>query len=254
MCGRFALEATPDEVLAHFAIIDDLVAFPPRYNIAPTQPVLMVITGERREPGSNLPDRHALLVRWGFIPRWAKDPKAMPLLLNARSETAIDKPAFRTAMRHRRALIPATGFYEWHRAGKHSQPYFIRPRGGGIVAFAALMETYAEPGGSEIDTAAILTTSANADLAAIHDRMPVVIAREDFARWLDCRTQEPREIADLMRPAQPGLFEALPISTLVNTVSNTGPEIQTPIDLAEVTRREPKKHEEPPESAQIRLL
>ena len=130
-------------------------------------------------------------------------------------------------MRHRRALVPASGFYEWQQTGgKRGQPYWIRPRHGGLVAFAGLIETYAEPGGSEMDTGAILTINANADIAHIHDRMPVVIDREDFARWLDCRTLEPRDVADLLEPAQPDFFEAVPVSDLVNKVANTGPEIQ----------------------------
>lgn len=252
MCGRFAFEATPDEVAAHFAIIDDLMDFPPRYNIAPTQPVLIIIAAPPREPGSNLPDRRAMLVRWGFIPGWAKDPKAMPLMINARSETVIEKPAFRAAMRHRRALLPASGFYEWKRDGKKSQPFWVRPKGGGIVAFAALMETYAEPGGSEIDTAAILTVGAGRDTAFIHDRAPVVIKPQDYARWLDCRTQEPRDVADLLRPADDGFFEAIPVSDRVNKVVNTGPDLLERV--AAVTKDEPKPKESAEDDRQIRLL
>ncbi len=227
MCGRFTLTATPEEVAALFAILD-LQDFPPRYNIAPTQPILMVLAGPPREPGSNLPDRQAILVRWGLIPRWAKDPKAMPLLFNARSESVIEKAAFKTAMRHRRALVPASGFYEWRTVGKSKQPFFLRPPGGGIVAFAGLMETYADPNGSEIDTGTILTTHASTDLAGIHDRMPVVIHEQDCARWLDCRSREPRDVADLLLPAEPGFFEAIRVSDLVNKVANTAPEIQEP--------------------------
>jgi putative SOS response-associated peptidase YedK len=130
-------------------------------------------------------------------------------------------------MRHRRALVPASGFYEWRqKAGGKGQPYWIRPKQGGLVAFGALMETYAEPGGSEMDTGAIVTTSASADIAHIHLRMPVVIEPEHFSRWLDCRTLEPRHVADLLRPAAEGFFEAVPIADLVNKVANTGPEIQ----------------------------
>jgi len=231
MCGRFTLAATPEEVAAFLATLE-LDAFPPRYNIAPTQPILLAMAAPPREPGSNLPDRVALLVRWGLIPSWCKDPKALPLLINARSETAAGKNAFRAAMRHRRALIPATGFYEWKREGKAKQAYLIRPKGGGLMAFGALMETYAEPGGGEIDTGAILTTAANDQIAAIHDRMPVVIRPADFARWLDCRGQEPRDVADLLAPVEPGFFEAIAISDKVNKVGNTGPDIQEPIKLA----------------------
>lgn len=226
MCGRFALTATSEELAAAFAVIEP-APFPPRYNIAPTQPVMLVVPGPSQPPGSNLPDRQAVLVRWGLIPGWAKDPKDLPLLINARSETAATKPAFRAAMRHRRALLPATGFYEWKRDGsKKSQPYLIRPRGGGLVAFGALMETYADPNGSEIDTGAILTTAANSAIAAIHDRMPVVIKPQDFGRWLDCINNEPRDVADLMQPVEPDFFEAIAISDKVNKVANSGPDVQ----------------------------
>lgn len=227
MCGRFALTATPDQTAALLGLAE-LEEFPARYNIAPTQPVLMALSGPPRMPGSNFPDRQAMLVRWGLIPAWVKDTRDFPLLFNARSEGAAEKASFKVAMRHRRALVPASGFYEWQQSGngKKGQPYWIRPRNGGLVAFAGLIETYAEPGGSEMDTGAILTVNANADIAHIHDRSPVVIAPEDFARWLDCRALEPRDVADLLRPAQPDFFEAVPVSDLVNKVANTGPEIQ----------------------------
>lgn len=230
MCGRFALTSSPRQIEELFAVVG-LDDFPPRYNIAPTQPVLLVMAGPRRSPGSNLPDRAAMLVRWGLVPGWAKDPRDVPLLINARSETAAEKPAFRAAMRHRRALIPASGFYEWKRTGKDTkQAYWIRPKRGGVVAFGALMETWAEPGGSEIDTGAILTTSANGPIAAIHHRMPVVVRPEDFPRWLDCLNNEPRDVAALMRPVEDDFFEAVPVSARVNKVANTGPDIQEPVE------------------------
>lgn len=226
MCGRFALIATPDRTAALLGLAE-LEEFPARYNIAPTQPVLMALAGPPRAPGSNLPDRQAMLVRWGLIPAWVKDTRAFPLLFNARSEGVLDKASFKTAMRHRRALVPASGFYEWRQSGStKGQPYWIRPKRGGVIAFAGLVETYAEPGGSEMDTGAILTTHANTGIAHIHDRMPVVIEERDYARWLDCRTQEPRDVLDLLKPAEPDFFEAIPVSDLVNKVANTGPEIQ----------------------------
>lgn len=226
MCGRFALTATPDQTAA-FLGLEGLEDFPARYNIAPTQPILMAMAAPPRAPGSNLPDRQAVLVRWGLIPAWVKDTRNFPLLFNARSEEAAEKASFRAAMRHRRALVPASGFYEWRKkAGGKGQPYWIRPRHGGLVAFAALMEPYSEPGGAEIDTGAILTTAANADIAHLHERMPVVIEPRHFSRWLDCRALEPRDVADLLRPADEGFFEAVPISDLVNKVANTGPEVQ----------------------------
>ncbi|MDK1384888.1 SOS response-associated peptidase [Sinorhizobium sp. 8-89] len=229
MCGRFALTATPEELLELFGLLE-AEDFPARYNIAPTQPIIVVVASDRARPGSNLPERKALLVRWGFTPGWVKDPRKFPLLINARSESAVGRAAFRAAMRHRRILVPASGFYEWHRpakgSGEASQAYWVRPKRGGIVAFAGLMETWSSADGSEVDTAAILTTGANTVIRHIHDRMPVVIQPEDFARWLDCRTQEPREIADLMTPVPDDYFEAIPVSDKVNKVTNTGPELQ----------------------------
>lgn len=224
MCGRFALIPTPEEVEELFGLMD-LEDFPPRYNIAPTQPILMVMGGAPREPGSNLPTRRSLLARWGLLPGWMKNTKTLPLLINARSEEAAEKPAFRAAMRHRRTLTPASGFFEWKKLGpKERQAYWVRPRAGGVIAFGGLMETFYEPGGSEMDTGAILTTAANDDVRHIHDRMPVVIKPEDFDRWLDCRTQEPRDVADLMRPVEPGFFEAIPVSDRVGNHVNVGAE------------------------------
>ncbi|MDZ5696258.1 SOS response-associated peptidase [Chelativorans sp. M5D2P16] len=232
MCGRFALTARPAEVESAFGVAE-VEDFPPRYNIAPTQAILTITGGVPRAPGANLPDRKAMLVRWGFIPAWAKNPGDLPLLINARSETAAEKAAFRAAMRHRRALVPATGFYEWRRQGRaRAQPFWVRPRHGGVIAFAGLTETWCEPGGSEIDTGAILTTAASPDLADIHHRMPVVIQPENIARWLDCLHHEPRMVADLLAPPEPGFFEAVPVSEKVNKVANAGPEIQEPADPA----------------------
>lgn len=233
MCGRFALETTLEELAAVFGVID-IETIVPRYNIPPTEPILAILSAGPLAPGSNLPTRRSLLVRWDLIPSWTKDVKEMPLLFNARSETAAEKAAFKAAMRHRRALIPASGFYEWKRqGGRKPQPYWVRPKRGGLVAFAGLIETYAHPNGSEIDTGAILTTPANAEFAAIHPRMPAVIHEGDFSRWLDCRGQEPRDVADLLRPVAEGFFEAIPVGDKVNAVANTGPDVQEPVVLDE---------------------
>jgi putative SOS response-associated peptidase YedK len=255
MCGRFALTATADQTAA-FMGLGEVEEFPARYNIAPTQTILMVLSGPPQPPGSNLPDRQAMLVRWGLIPSWVKDTRAFPLLFNARSEEAAGKASFRTAMRHRRALVPASGFYEWQQAGgRKGQAYWVRPKHGGLIAFAGLMEAYAEPGGSEMDTGAILTTRANADIAHIHERMPAVIKEQDFARWLDCRSQEPRDVADLLRPAEPDFFEEVPVSGLVNKVANTGPEIQER-DTGEVSAEaeKPKRRKSGADDAQMTLF
>lgn len=248
MCGRFALTARPEDLRELFNLVNS-EEFPERYNIAPTQPILIVISGERPERGSNLPDRRAMLVRWGFTPSWVKDPRDFPLLINARAETAAEKASFKAAMRHRRILIPASGFYEWHRppkeSGEPSQAYWIRPKRGGIVAFAGLMETWASAHGSEVDTGAVLTVGANAAIRHVHDRMPVVINPEDFSRWLDCRTQEPRDVADLMAPADDDLFEAIPVSNRVNKVANTGPDLQDPVEAASMPQKKNKKPADP---------
>lgn len=235
MCGRFSLISTPEDVREFFSLAE-LDDFPARYNIAPTQPILVIIAGAAQAKGSNLPERRAMLVRWGLIPSWVSDPKNFPLLINARSETAIGKASFKAAMRHRRILVPASGFYEWYRPPKgsdeKSQAYWMRPQQGGIIAFAGVMETWSSPDGSEVDTAAILTEPANARLSPIHDRMPVVISPEDYARWLDCKTQEPRDIVDLLKSSEQDFFEPIPVADLVNKVANIGSELQTPVPLA----------------------
>ena len=225
MCGRFALTHRPEGLEDEFAC--GIEPFPPRYNIAPTQPIVVIAGGPPSGPGANRPQRTARLVRWGFIPGWVRDLRQFPLLINARAETAAAKASFRAAMRHRRVLVPASGFYEWKgTGGKGAQPYWVRPRHGGIVAFGGLMETWAEPGGAEIDTAAILTCAANSRIAPIHHRMPVVIRPEHYARWLDCIGSEPRDVADAMAPVGPDFFDAIPVSDRVNKVANAGPELQ----------------------------
>lgn len=220
MCGRYTLTMSPDELRRIFRYVE-VPNFPPRYNIAPTQPIGIV----RADHGT----RHFQLVRWGLIPGWVKDPAAFSLLLNARSETAAEKPAFRAAMRHRRCLVPASGFYEWRRVGKSKQAFFIRPRGGGAVAFAGLWEPWMGADGSEIDTAAILTTGANGLVSAIHDRMPVVLDPADWDAWLDTDGREPRHVAEMLRPAPEYLLEAIPVSERVNAVRNDDPGLQSPV-------------------------
>ena len=226
MCGRFSLIASPQEV-ADLLGLEDIEDFPPRYNISPTQPILMAnINAANR--------RVATLVRWGLVPNWAKDPKDFTLLINSRSETATTKPSFKNAMRHRRTLIPASGFYEWYRPPSASkdekkQAYWITPSDGGIVVFGGLMETWCGADGSEIDSGCILTTASNRHIGNIHHRMPVVIKPENFEQWLDCKTKEPRDVAGLMQSVEDGYFNAVAVSDKVNKVANSGPEIQQEI-------------------------
>ncbi len=222
MCGRFALTATPQAVRDAFDL-DAVDPFPPRYNIAPTQPVLHVALFPRRG-GLR---REASLARWGLIPGWAKDPAHLPLLFNARSETAAERQSFRGALRHRRCLVPATGFYEWRRTeGGRPEPFLVRPAGGVVAAFAGLHETFLAADGSEIDTVTILTAAAGPRLSAIHERAPVVIAPAEFERWLDVGGQSPAGIADLLHAGLTDAWEAVPVSDRVNAVANMGPEVQ----------------------------
>ncbi|KKN96249.1 hypothetical protein LCGC14_0168420 [marine sediment metagenome] len=233
MCGRFTLTATP-ETIAEMLALAEIEPFPPRYNIAPTQPILIAIGGQEERPGANFLHRTALLARWGFIPAWVKDWQSFPLLFNARAETAAEKNSFRAAMRYRRCLIPASGFYEWRRRGKaKSEPYFLRPGDGMPFCFAGLMETWLGADGSEVDTAAILTTAANRRIAPIHERMPVVVAPADHTRWLNCRDNDPAAVADILYAANDDFFEPVRVSDRVNAVANTDPDIQRPIAEAE---------------------
>jgi putative SOS response-associated peptidase YedK len=223
MCGRFLLTATPEEVQALFGYLDG-EAFPPRYNIAPTQPIAIVrmLHGARRFG----------LVRWGLIPSWVKDPKRFQLLINARAEGIEEKASFRNAMKYRRCLVPASGFYEWRRmpgsnSGKTRQPFWLRPRDGRPVAFAGLWENWYDSDGSDIESGAIVTTDANGVVASIHDRMPVVVAPEDFERWL---SGTPAEAAELLRPAPNDTFEAIEIGRRVNSADNDDPGVLDPVE------------------------
>ncbi len=234
MCGRFALTATPEELQALFGYLDG-EPFPPRYNIAPTQPIAIV----RQVAGT----RRFALVRWGLVPWWVEDPRKFSLLINARAESAAEKPAFRDAMRYRRCLVPASGFYEWRRGpGKQKQPFWIRPRGGGPVAFAGLWETWADRAtGGEIDSGCILTTAANATLAPIHDRMPVIVPAERFEEWL---AGEPAAVSDLLRPAPPDALEAVPVSSRVNKAENDDPGLIEPVDAPDAASGEDENRDE----------
>jgi putative SOS response-associated peptidase YedK len=168
-------------------------------------------------------------VRWGLIPPWVEDPRRFSLLINARSESIGDKPAFRNAMRRRRCLFPADGFYEWQEQRGRKLPYCVRPKQGEPIAFAGLWESWAGPNGEEMETAAIVTTAANAEIARLHDRMPVIVPPEAFDLWLDCRNVDALTAAALLVPARPGLLEAYEVSPAVNRAANDGPELIAPL-------------------------
>jgi putative SOS response-associated peptidase YedK len=232
MCGRYALTLPPDAVRQYFGYTDQ-PNFPPRYNIAPTQPVPVV----HRQDGV----RRFTLMRWGFIPGWVKDPKDFPLIINIRSETAREKASFRAAIQRRRALMPADGFYEWQRLGRESRPFLLRRPDRAVFAFAALWETYMSSDGSEIDTVALLNTTANGVIAAIHERSPVILPPDQFEAWLDPETPAERALG-LLRPPADDLLEMIPIGRAVNKVANDSPAVQEP----EAAKRESPTPPSPP--------
>src|SRR6266852_156129 len=201
MCGRYAITTAPEAIRALFGY-DERPNFPARYNVAPTQPIPIVRLVEGK--------RQFALVRWGLIPSWVKDSKGFSLLINARGESVNEKPAFRNAMRRRRCLFPADGFYEWKDEGGRKRPFCVRPKNGEPLAFAGLWETWMGPNGEELETAAIVTTKANRTLAAVHDRMPVVVPPEAFDLWLDCANVDDRTAETLIAPAPDDLLEAYP--------------------------------------------
>jgi putative SOS response-associated peptidase YedK len=220
MCGRYLITTAPEAMRRLFRYPEQ-PNFPARYNVAPTQPIPIVRLTEG--------ERHFALVRWGLIPAWVKDPKAFSLILQARSDSVIDKPSFRNAMKRRRCLIPADGFYEWNEDSTPRRPYVVRPRDGGPVAFAGLWECWMGPNGEELETAAIITTDANRALHPIHHRMPVVVPPDAFDFWLDCAKVDALTAAALLVPAPDDLFEAYEISSAVNRVANDTAALLQPV-------------------------
>ncbi len=221
MCGRFAL-FSPEEILAAmFGVEGD--RFPPAsYNIAPSRDVAAV-----RAAPEGAARRELALLRWGLIPSWAKDPAMGDRMINARAETASAKPAFRSAFRRRRCLLPADGFYEWQKAGTRKQPYFVRMADGKPFALGGLWERWDGPDGP-IASCTILTTDVNALLAPIHDRMPVIVAAADFERWLDPGRQDPADLMPLARPYPADAMVAFPVRTLVNSPATDDPRCIEP--------------------------
>jgi len=247
MCGRFVITSAPEAMRRMFGY-GEHPNFPPRYNIAPTQPVPIV----RRKEGGEGVTREFTLVRWGLVPSWAKE---MPqsLLINARADTINEKPSFRGAFRHHRALMPADGFYEWKTTTTGAkQPYFIRRRDRAPFAMAALWDNWLPADGSELETCAVITTDANVTLRPIHHRMPVILEAKDFDLWLDPATPL-KELEPLLVPAPDDLLEAFPVSPDVNRVANDGPHLLDPY-LAPPEPVKPKKKEKPTDDRQESLF
>lgn len=236
VCGRYTSTTGVAELASVFEV-DDVVAepMPERYNVAPSLPVYAVAL--TRATGDKGPRRALGTFRWGLVPSWAKDPAVGNRMINARAEGIASKPAYRSAVARRRCLIPADAFYEWQRrtgvdgrpAGK--LPYAVRRCDGQPMALAGIWEVWRDREDAEsapLRTCAIVTTGANELMAPIHDRMPVVLERADWASWLDPDT-DPGDVERLMAPAAAGVLEAYPVSTLVNKVSNEGPALLEPL-------------------------
>jgi putative SOS response-associated peptidase YedK len=210
----------------HFATSGD-EDWVPRFNIAPTQPVPVI----RQNPKE--PVRELSLMRWGLIPSWAKDSSAATSMINARSETASTKPAFRDALKSRRCLIPADGFYEWQKNGKVKQPFCFEVNDGELFAFAGLWDRWRDAGGNWIKTCSILTTTPNAVTSPVHDRMPDILNTDSYDLWLDPGMKNTAAVSELLKPCDPRLMRCYPVSTLINHVANDDAECSRPVAILE---------------------
>ena len=221
MCGRFVLEASPDQLMDAYRLTSPPV-LNHRYNIAPSQQVVAVRQNKAET-------RELVQLRWGLIPSWAKDTSIGHKMINARSETAYEKPSFKQALRTRRCLIPANGFYEWEKVGKEKIPHYIRLRGGDLMAMAGLWESWKSPTGELIETCTVLTTTANALVKKIHDRMPVLLHNDEFNRWLSRDNNDIANLAELFLPYPSDLLEEYVVSNTVNHVSTDSPACILPV-------------------------
>ncbi|HSK26836.1 MAG TPA: SOS response-associated peptidase [Jiangellales bacterium] len=238
MCGRYASSRSPEDLAEEFEVdrVDVRERLEPDWNVAPTKPVPAVF--ERRDRATGAVARRLAVVRWGLVPSWAKDVRIGSRLINARVETVHEKPAFRRAFAARRCLLPADGYYEWYGEVRgRKQPFFIRPRDGGVLAMAGLYEIWRDPAVPDDDDPAafvwsstVLTTTAEDALGHLHDRMPMTVERDHWAQWLDpAAGANPDALRGLLVPAAPGRLEAFPVATLVNDVRVNGPELVEPL-------------------------
>jgi putative SOS response-associated peptidase YedK len=250
MCGRYASSRRPADLIEEFQVVADRTPAPlePDYNVAPTKEVYAVLERPpRAADGSKTeqpPERQLRVLRWGLVPSWAKDPAIGNRMINARMETVAEKPAYRRAFASRRCLLPADGYFEWYptdektKAGKpRKQPFFIRPKDGGVLAMAGLYEIWKDPTRDDDDpdrfrwTCTVLTTEAEDTLGRIHDRMPLMVEPDRWESWLDTGLSGKDELLSLLVPAVPGRLEAYPVSRAVGNVKNNGPELVEPIPL-----------------------
>ena len=219
MCGRYSLTSKLDNLQARFDFEAENLAYRPRYNVAPTQEVLAVVNDGQNRAG---------FLRWGLVPFWAKDTRIGSRMINVRAETVAEKPAFRQALRKRRCLVLADGFYEWKKEGAAKVPMYIASRSGEPFGMAGLWGTWKAPSGEPLHSCTIITTAANSLMEPIHDRMPVILTRETEAAWLDRSIDDPVALTHLLAPYPAPELEAYPVSTLVNSPRNDAPECILP--------------------------
>lgn len=217
MCGRFSQRSPAKKVAERFKV-EEVPPLVERYNVAPTQSVLVV-----REPVG----REAAFLKWGLVPRWAKDPAVGNRLINARAETVTEKPSFREAFSRRRCLVPMEGFYEWARRGDRKRPFYFHMKGGEPFAVAGLWEVW-EGDGDPLETCTLLTTEANELLAGYHDRMPVILRPEDYDLWLDSEVRSVERLLPLLRPYPREEMTTYAVSLMVNSPSNDSPRCVEP--------------------------
>lgn len=224
MCGRYTITVTLEELMLRYDMYDTYMPrYGPKYNVAPGQQVMAIVhDGERNKLGE---------LRWGLIPEWAKEEKIGYQMLNARSETLADKPAFRKPFERKRCLIPADSFYDWKGTGKHKQPMRIMLRSKELFSMAGLYDTWISPEGVRISTCTIITTESNEMMKEIHDRMPVILPREQEAAWLDRGTKDVEQLRPLLQPYPSELMMAYPVSSRVGNVRNDDELCIEPLSL-----------------------
>lgn len=227
MCGRYAATLPPEMMVELFRLLNR-IDYPPRYNIAPTQPIPVIWEQEAR--------RTVQLVRWGFVPGWVKDPREFPLLINARAEGLIDKPSFRDAIKRSRCVIPASGYYEWMKGPDgRKRPYYITLEDDAVMAFAGLYSNWIGPQGEEVDTAAIVTVEPNLEISSIYDRMPAILrGQQAIDDWLNTRDVQARDAVKLASPPPPGAMKYHAVGNAIGQALSEGPELIRPLTAEEL--------------------
>ena len=228
MCGRYAATLPPEMMVELFKLLKS-IDMVPRYNIAPTQPIAAIWEEGGRREGH--------FARWGLVPRWVKDPREFPLLVNARAESMADKPAFRDPLKHGRCVVPASGYYEWQTGpDKKKRPYYITRADGQPMALAGLFATWSGPEGEEVDSVATITVAANRQLSVIHDRMPAILMSEgEIDAWLNVREVRAEEAAQMALPLEDGVLKFHPVSMRVNSAREDDPGL-----IVEVAEEKPE--------------